>query len=94
MPYKKMMLCEINSFYSFECIPSILCEYVTDIFNMYMKLFRLVFSTYSCFNLAIFYHYSAYLVSIVFHFSLEDMPIVLIVTVPCHCLSLTLSFSI
>ena len=44
-------------------------------------------------NLANFWvtHCSAYLVSIVFHFSLKGKTKGLIVTVPCHCSSLTFS---
>ena len=43
------------------------------------------------FNLShFFYHCNAYHVSIVFHFSLEGRALFLIVTVPCHCLYLTL----
>ena len=43
------------------------------------------------FNLAnLMVHCNAYLVSIVFHSSLKGSTMSLIVTIPCHCLSLTL----
>ena len=45
--------------------------------------------TYSIFDLANLDHCSAYLVSNVFHFSLKGWTMVLIVTIPCHCLALT-----
>ena len=39
------------------------------------------------------YHCCAYIDSIVFHLSLEGSTVALIVTVPCHCLSITLHTS-